>query len=102
MEPVLGSRSLVDQAMQNAVIAARKCVLGIQANAEHARDGAGSLGIVTLNRSSATSSAPRSPEGYLENKSIHQIVVEERKLLTQQKWDEVFSFENMINPQYIR
>jgi aspartate ammonia-lyase len=27
-------------------------------------------------------------------------VVTERKLLTQGKWDEVFSFENLINPKF--
>jgi aspartate ammonia-lyase len=27
-------------------------------------------------------------------------VVKERRLLTQQKWDEVFSFENLISPKF--
>jgi len=26
--------------------------------------------------------------------------VKEKKLLTQQKWDEIFSFENLINPKF--
>jgi aspartate ammonia-lyase len=29
---------------------------------------------------------------------LHDIVVKERKLLTQAQWDEVFSFENLIGP----
>ena len=33
--------------------------------------------------------------------STHQIVVVERKLLTQEKWDEMFSFERLINPDLI-
>jgi aspartate ammonia-lyase len=27
-------------------------------------------------------------------------VVKERKLLTQEKWDEVFSFDNLISPVF--
>ena len=39
-------------------------------------------------------------EGYESGKSLHDIVVVERKLLMQQKWDEVFSFENLISPKF--
>jgi aspartate ammonia-lyase len=39
-------------------------------------------------------------EGHSTGKSRHDIVVKERKLLTQQKWDEIFSFENLINPAF--
>jgi aspartate ammonia-lyase len=28
------------------------------------------------------------------------IVVKERKLLAQEKWDEVFSFDNLVNPKF--
>jgi len=38
-------------------------------------------------------------EGYETGKSLHEIVVKERKLLTQEKWDTMFSFENLINPK---
>ena len=41
-------------------------------------------------------------EGYETGKSLHDIVVKEKKLLTQEKWDEVFSFENLINPDATR
>jgi aspartate ammonia-lyase len=39
-------------------------------------------------------------EGYETGKTLHRIVVDERKLLTQEKWDEVFSFENLIDPKF--
>jgi aspartate ammonia-lyase len=40
-------------------------------------------------------------EALKTNKSIHQIVVIERKEITQDKWDEIFSLENLINPKFI-
>ena len=39
-------------------------------------------------------------EGYETGKPLHDIVVKERKLMTQEKWDEVFSFENLISPRF--
>ena len=41
-------------------------------------------------------------EGYENGKSLHQIVVQERKLLSQRQWDEIFSFENLINPDAVK
>ena len=43
---------------------------------------------------------PLLPVIYETGKSLHEIVVNERKLLTQEKWDEVFSFENLISPKF--
>ena len=43
---------------------------------------------------------PLLPVIYETGKSLHDIVVKERKLLTQEKWDEVFSFENLISPKF--
>jgi aspartate ammonia-lyase len=107
MEPVLGfSLFMSIKTMENAVVALRdKCVVGITANAERTRDMVlGSLGIVTqLNPILGYKKcAEIAREGYQQNKSIHQIVVEEMKLLTQEKWDEVFTLENLINPTFIR
>ena len=107
MEPVLGFALFSSiKAMQNAVIALReKCVLGITANADRTREMVlNSLGIVTqLNPILGyRQCAEIAREGFLENKSIHQIVVRERKLLSQTKWDEVFSLENLIRPGFIR
>jgi aspartate ammonia-lyase len=64
----------------------------------------GSLGIVTqLNPILGYKKCSEiAREGFQQNKSIHQIVVVEKKLLTQAKWDEVFTLENLINPTFIR
>ena len=107
MEPVLGFALFMSiKTMENSANALReKCVVGITANAERTRDMVlASLGIVTqLNPILGYKQcAEVAREGYLENKSIHQIVVKEKKLLTQEKWDEVFSFENLIHPQFVK
>jgi aspartate ammonia-lyase len=91
-------------AMERAVTSLRvHCVQGITANAERTRDMVlSSLGIVTLLKPSLgyKQCAELAREGYETGKSMHDIVVLERKLLTQQKWDEIFSFENLINPVF--
>ena len=51
-------------------------------------------------RTAGTSYADIAREGYETGKSLHDIVVKERKLLTQEKWDEVFSFENLVSPKF--
>jgi aspartate ammonia-lyase len=90
--------------MERAVDSLRAhCIDGITANAERTRDMVlNSLGIVTVLKPSLGYKlcAEIAREGYETGKSLHQIVVKERKLLTQQKWDEVFSFENLINPRF--
>jgi aspartate ammonia-lyase len=40
-------------------------------------------------------------EALKTGKSIHQIVVEEQGLITQEKWDQIFSVENLIHPKFI-
>jgi len=107
MEPVLGFALFMSiKTMENAVVALReKCVLGITANEERTRDMVlGSLGIVTqLNPILGYKKcAEIAREGFQQNKSIHQIVVQEMKLLSQEKWDEVFTLENLIKPTFIR
>jgi aspartate ammonia-lyase len=88
--------------MENAVNSLRvNCVHGITANVEHARDMVlNSLGIITVLKPTLgyKQCAEIAREGYESGKSLHDIVVKERKLLTQERWDEVFSFENLINP----
>ncbi len=61
-----------------------------------------SLGIVTVLKPSLgyKQCAEIAREGYETGKPLHDIVVKEKKLLTQAKWDEVFSFENLINPKF--
>jgi len=88
--------------MENAVDSLRvNCVQGITANVEHARSMVlNSLGIVTALKPTLgyklCSEIAR--EGYETGKSLHEIVVTERRLMTQEQWDKVFSFDNLTNP----
>ncbi|GHU34316.1 aspartate ammonia-lyase [Betaproteobacteria bacterium] len=90
--------------MENAVNGLRvHCIDGITANAEHTRDMVlNSLGIITVLKPSLgyMQCAEIVHECYETGKSLHDVVVKERKLLTQEHWDEVFSFENLINPKF--
>ncbi len=105
MEPVITFALFTSIAtMENAVTSLRvNCVQGITANAERTRDMVlNSLGIVTVLKPSLgyKQCAELAREGYETGKSLHDIVVKEKKLLTQEKWDEVFSFENLISPKF--
>ena len=105
MEPVITFALFTSiSTMQYAVESLRvNCVDGITANAERTRDMVlNSLGIVTVLKPSLGYKlcAEIAREGYETGKSLHDIVVKERKLLTQEKWDEVFSFENLISPKF--
>jgi aspartate ammonia-lyase len=105
MEPVITFALFASiTTMERAVTSLRvNCVQGITANAEHTRDMVlDSLGIVTVLKPSLgyKQCAEIAREGHETGKSLHDIVVTERKLLTQQKWDEVFSFENLISPKF--
>jgi aspartate ammonia-lyase len=78
------------------------CIQGITANVEHSRDLVlNSLGIVTLLKPTLGYKlcAEIAREGYETGKSLHAIVVGERRLMTEAQWDEVFSFENLISPK---
>jgi len=105
MEPVItfalfGSIAMMERAVTSLRV---NCVEGITANAEHTKDMVlNSLGIITVLKPSLgyKQCADIAHEGHATGKSLHQIVVQERKLLTQQKWDEVFSFENLISPKF--
>lgn len=107
MEPVI-SYALFNSlsTMQNAMkTLTEKCVLGIEANKDRTEEMVmNALGIVTqlvpiLGYKQCSEIAR---EGFLQNKSLHDIVVKEKKLITQEKWDEVFSFDNLINPHIIK
>ena len=105
MEPVITFALFTSiSTMENAVNSLRvNCIDGITANAERSRDMVlNSLGIVTVLKPSLgyKQCAEIAREGYETGKSLHEIVVNERKLLTQEKWDEVFSFENLISPKF--
>ena len=105
MEPVITYALFTSiSTMENAINSLRaNCINGITANAEHTRDMVlNSLGIVTVLKPSLGYKlcAEIAREGYETGKSLRTIVVDERKLLTAQKWDEVFSFENLIQPRF--
>jgi aspartate ammonia-lyase len=105
MEPVITFALFTSiSAMENAVDSLRvHCIDGITANAERSRDMVlNSLGIVTLLKPTLgyKQCAEIAREGHETGKSLHDIVVKERKLMTQQKWDEVFSFDNLISPKF--
>ena len=105
MEPVITFALFTSiNAMENAVDTLRvHCIDGVTANAERSRDMVlNSLGIVTLLKPSLgyKQCAEIAREGYETGKSLHEIVVTERRLMTQEKWDETFSFENLINPKF--
>jgi aspartate ammonia-lyase len=105
MEPVITYALFTSiSTMENAVNSLRvNCIDGITANAERTKDLVlNSLGIVTLLKPvlGYKQCAEVAREGYLTGKSLHDIVVTERQLLTQEKWEEIFSFENLINPKF--
>jgi aspartate ammonia-lyase len=105
MEPVITFALFTSIAtMEHAVESLRvHCIEGITANAERTRDMVlNSLGIVTVLKPTLGYKlcAEIAREGYETGKSLHVIVVRERKLLTQAQWDEVFSFENLIGPKF--
>jgi len=91
-------------AMERAVTSLRvNCIEGITANAERTRDMVlNSLGIVTVLKPSLgyKQCSEIAKECHESGKSLHDVVVRERKLLTQEKWDEMFSFENLISPKF--
>jgi aspartate ammonia-lyase len=106
MEPVI-AYSLFNSLtfLENACYTLQsKCVDGITANVEICRNMVmNSIGIVTslnpiLGYEESSSIAK---EALASGKSIHEITVLERKLITQAKWDEIFSMENLINPKFI-
>jgi len=106
MEPVIAFSLFTSlEYMTNAVHAlADKCIDGITANADVCHDMVmNSIGIVTaLNPILGyETSASIAKEALATGKSIHDIVVTERKLITSEKWSEIYSIENLINPKFI-
>jgi aspartate ammonia-lyase len=80
------------------------CIKGITANAAHTKmQVMNSIGIVTqLNPILGYETcADVAREALKTGKSVHDIVVRERKLITEEKWEEVYSLENLINPKFI-
>lgn len=81
-----------------------KCVDGITANADHTKEMVmNSVGIVTLLNPilGYETCAGVAREALKTGKSVHEIVVQERELISQKKWDQLFQVENLINPKFI-
>lgn len=106
MEPVIGfslftSLGYMTRAVDTLI---DKCVNGITANEKVCYNFVmNSIGIVTaLNPilGYETCSAV-TREALHTGKSVHTIVVKERQLISQEKWDEIYSFDNMIHPTLI-
>lgn len=105
MEPVITfALYLQMKVLSNACTALReKCVEGIVINADHCKDLVmGSLGIVTLLKPhfGYKPCANVAREGFLTGKSLHQLIVQEKGMMTQEEWDKTFTYENLINPKF--
>lgn len=82
-----------------------KCVVGITANADRTKEMVmHSIGIVTqLNPIIGYEKCSAIAREALETgKSVHDLAVKEKKWVTQEKWDEIFTFDNLIRPQFIQ
>ncbi|MBA3665034.1 MAG: aspartate ammonia-lyase [Bacteroidetes bacterium] len=107
MEPVISFSLFTSlEYMRNAIHTLRtKCVEGITANPKVCSDFVmNSIGIVTaLNPVLGYETCAAVAKEALETeKSVHAIVVIERQLITQQKWDEIYSLQNMIQPSFTK
>ncbi|AFD08767.1 aspartate ammonia-lyase [Solitalea canadensis] len=107
MEPVIGFSLFTSlEYMTNAIhTLVSKCISGITANVDVCKNLVmNSIGIVTaLNPILGyEESASIAKEALNTGKSVHDIVVKDRKLITQEKWDEIYSIENMIHPKFIK
>lgn len=106
MEPVIAFSLFTSlEYMANAMHTLKElCIDGLTANAEVTKNMVmNSIGIVTaLNPMIGYEASAAIARECLETgKSVHQVAVTEKKLLTQEKWDEIYSFENLINPTFI-
>lgn len=106
MEPVIAfslftSISYMSNAIHSLV---DRCINGITANEDICRNMVmNSIGIITalnpiLGYEACSSIAKEALE---TGKSVHDIAVLERKLISQEKWDEIFNLENLIHPKFI-
>ena len=90
--------------MTNAMNGMRtKCIDGITANEQRCKDLVmGSLGIITILKPhfGYKTCSEIAHEGYHTGKTLHQLIVEERKLMTQEEWDKVFNLQNLIAPKF--
>ena len=107
MEPVITYALFTSmKVISNACNGLRtKCVDGITPNAERtAQMVMNSCGIVTLLKPHLGYKvcSEMAHECYHTGKALHQVVVEERKLLTQEEWDKTFNLQNLIAPKFVQ
>ena len=105
MEPVISFALYMQmKVLTNSCNALReKCIDGIVVNAKHCEDHVmGSLGIITVLKPhfGYKPCANIAREGFLTGKSLHELIVDEKKMLTQEQWDKVFTHDNLINPKF--
>jgi aspartate ammonia-lyase len=106
MEPVIAFSLFTSlDIMTNAINTLNeKCIRGITANKKVCEDNVmNSIGIVTalnpyIGYGDATSIAK---EALATGKSIHEIAVVERRLLSQEQWDQIYDIQNIIRPHHI-
>ncbi len=106
MEPVIGFAifTSLDYLTKAVYMLQSKCIDGITANEEVCKNLVmNSIGIVTLLNPilGYEASAGIAREALKTGKSVHTIAVTEKKLITQDKWDEIYSIENLVNPKFI-
>jgi aspartate ammonia-lyase len=106
MEPVIGFAifTSLEYLTKALYMLQSKCIDGITANEEVCKHHVmNSIGIVTMLNPilGYETSAGIAREALKTGKSVHTIVVEEKKLIPQTKWDEIYSLENMMNPKFI-
>jgi len=106
MEPVIGFAMFtsLEYLTKALYMLQDKCIDGITANENVCKNHVmNSIGIVTMLNPiiGYEASADIARYALKTGKSVHEIAVEERKLITQEKWDEIYSVENLINPKFI-
>lgn len=107
MEPVITYALYLQMRVMTAACDTlrKELVVGTTANVERCKDYVmNSIGIVTLLKPhfGYQVCADVAKEGYLTGKSLHQIVVDEKHLMTQKEWDETFNTQNLIHPKFVK
>ncbi|MBK7967765.1 MAG: aspartate ammonia-lyase [Bacteroidetes bacterium] len=106
MEPVIGFSlfTALEYMTHACTTLSDKCVKGITANPEVCYQSVmNSVGIVTsLNPILGFEKTSEiAKEALRTGKTVYQIVVEEQMLISDDKWQEIYSLENMIHPRFI-
>ena len=106
MEPVIAYSMFtsLEYLINGCYTLREKCIDGITANKEECENSVmNSIGIVTslspILGYEKTSEIAK--EALKHGKTIYQIVVEEQQLINDEKWNEIYSLHNMINPRLI-